>query len=309
MSTPPPDRNETPAYDETAAFLPIGAGAAATAPAARNGCAEAAHSKRHEAALNEVYRSAAPPQDQRSASLRARLEPFDSYWQAPEDVEKGYSSFYQYYKHNYLPHLPKDKAARMLVVSCGPGYLVNLLKSAGYTNVIGIDSDERKIAHARAHGLDCTTARAFEYLLDRKNEFDAIIPEQELNHLTLEEQIEFLRLCRTSLRDGGMVLVYGLNGANPLVASENLAHNIDHFNTFTEHSLHQVLELGGFDDIAVRPLSLYVFWKNPLNYVGLAFTGTAELFFRLVYKMYGKSVRVLTKKIAATAVKRPVPGT
>jgi hypothetical protein len=38
--------------------------------------------------------------------------------------------------------------------------------------------------------------------------------------------------------------------------------------------------------------------------VGLAFTGAAELFFRIVYKMYGKSVRVLTKKIAATAVKR-----
>ncbi|HEU4618309.1 MAG TPA: class I SAM-dependent methyltransferase [Gammaproteobacteria bacterium] len=239
----------------------------------------------------------------RSDRLSARLEPFDSYWQAPDDVEKGYSSFYQYYKYNYLPHLPADKAANILVVSCGPGYLVNLLKSAGYVNVVGIDSDEAKVAHARKRGLDCTTARAFEYLADRREEFDAIVPEQELNHLTLDEQLEFLGLCRRSLREGGMVLVYGLNGANPLVASENLSHNIDHFNTFTEHSLRQVLELAGFDEIAVRPLALYVFWKNPLNYVGLAFTGAVELFFRLSYKMYGKRVRVLSKKIAATAVK------
>jgi hypothetical protein len=26
-------------------------------------------------------------------ALSARLEPFDSYWQAPADVERGYSSF------------------------------------------------------------------------------------------------------------------------------------------------------------------------------------------------------------------------
>ena len=65
------------------------------------------------------------------------------------------------------------------------------------------------------------------------------------------------------------MIVYGLNGANPLVGSENLAHNIDHFNTFTDYSLRQVLQLAGFSDIRVMPLKLYVFWKNPLNYVGL----------------------------------------
>jgi 2-polyprenyl-3-methyl-5-hydroxy-6-metoxy-1,4-benzoquinol methylase len=303
MSTLLTDRNETSAAEAAdAALSSIGADAPKTM---QDG---AARNERREGTVGEAVRSTSLRHGQRSARLRARLEPFDSYWQAPDDVEKGYSSFYQYYKHNYLPHLPKDKAARMLVVSCGPGYLVNLLKSSGYTNIVGIDSDERKIAHARAHGLECTAARAFEYLIDRENEFDAIIPEQELNHLTLEEQLEFLALCRKSLREDGMVLVYGLNGANPLVASENLSHNIDHFNTFTEHSLHQVLELAGFEDIVIRPLSLYVFWKNPLNYVGLAFTGAAELFFRIVYKMYGKSVRVLTKKIAATAVKRTAEG-
>ncbi|HEX5420429.1 MAG TPA: class I SAM-dependent methyltransferase [Gammaproteobacteria bacterium] len=240
----------------------------------------------------------------RSARLSARLEPFDSYWQAPRDVEKGYSSFYAYYKHNYLPYMPRNKAARILVISCGPGYLVNLLAAQGYENVVGIDSDEQKVAYAKRRGLNCATARAFEYLANRADEFDAILPEQELNHLTLDEQIEFLSLCRRSLHAGGMMLVYGLNGANPLVASENLAHNIDHFNTFTEHSLHQVLELGGFENIVLRPLKIYVFWKNPLNYAGLAFTGAAELFFRVAYKLYGKNVKILTKKIAATAEKR-----
>ena len=82
----------------------------------------------------------------------------------------------------------------------------------------------------------------------------------------------------------GLLIVYGLNGANPLVGSENLAHNIDHFNTFTDYSLRQMLELGGFERVKVMPLKLYVFWKNPLNYVGLAVTTALELFFRACFR-------------------------
>ena len=116
--------------------------------------------------------------------------------------------------------------------------------------------------------------------------------------------ITFLQLCWCSLRRDGLLIVYGLNGANPLVGSENLAHNIDHFNTFTEYSLTQVLALAKFSEIRVLPLKLYVFWTNPLNYVGLVTTGFLELMFRAFFMLYGKSVKVLTKKIAATCRKR-----
>ncbi|HKZ72831.1 MAG TPA: hypothetical protein VJ011_02135, partial [Steroidobacteraceae bacterium] len=58
-----------------------------------------------------------------ASSLAARLEPFDSYWQAPADIETGFRAFAAYYQANYLPHLPADRQARILVVSCGPGYL------------------------------------------------------------------------------------------------------------------------------------------------------------------------------------------
>lgn len=253
----------------------------------------------------KVTRLAQGPVEAPARRLAARLEPFDSYWQAPDDVEKGYRSFAKYYEHNYLPHMPADRDAAILVVSCGPGYLVKTLADHGYRNVLGIDSDPRKIEHAARHGLRCVAAEAFPYLAERPGAFDAIVPEQELNHLTLDEQIEFLQLCRRSLRPGGLVLVYGLNGANPLVGSENLSHNIDHFNTFTEYSLKQILELGGFESPRTLPLKIYVFWKNPLNYVGLAVTGALELFFRIAYKLYGKDVKILSKKVAAVARKAP----
>lgn len=235
--------------------------------------------------------------------LSARLEPFDSYWQAPHDVEKGYRSFSQYYRANILPHVPPDRRAKILVVSCGPGYLVNLLVAEGYGDVLGIDSDPEKIAYAERRVLPCRTARAFPFLAAHPEAFDAIICEQELNHLTLEEMIDFLTLCRAGLRGGGRLFVYGLNGANPVVGAENLAHNIDHFNTFTEYSLEQVLRLAGFEEIRLLPLRLYVFWKNPANYIGLLATGLLSLSFRVCFALYGKSGRIFTKKIAATSLK------
>jgi 2-polyprenyl-3-methyl-5-hydroxy-6-metoxy-1,4-benzoquinol methylase len=235
--------------------------------------------------------------------LAARLEPFDSYWQAPKDVEKGFQSFTAYYRANYLHRLPADRNARILVVSCGPGYLVDVLVKAGYRNTVGIDSDPAKIGVALKHQLPCETAEAFPYLEARQRpEFDVIIPEQELNHLTVDETIEFLQLCRGALMPGGRVIVYAMNGANPLVGSENLSHNLDHFYNVTEYSLTQLLELGGFRDVKPFALKLYVFWKNPLNYVGLAVTTVLELSMRVIFKMYGKNVKILAKKIGAEAV-------
>jgi 2-polyprenyl-3-methyl-5-hydroxy-6-metoxy-1,4-benzoquinol methylase len=234
----------------------------------------------------------------------ARLEPFDSYWQAPKDIEKGFKSFAAYYRANYLGRLPRARDASILVVSCGPGYLVNMLREHGYTNVLGIDSDPEKIEHATRRGLPCETARAFEFLEAHGAAYDVIIPEQELNHLTLDETIDFLQLCRTALKPGGSVIVYAMNGANPLVGSENLSHNIDHFYNVTEYSLQQILELAGFREVRVFALKLYVFWKNPLNYVGLAVTSILELLMRAIFLLYGKKVRVLSKKIAASAVSR-----
>ena len=61
--------------------------------------------------------------------LTARMEPFDSFWEAPEDIESGYDRFAKFYAHNYLPRLPDNRDTRLLVISCGAGYFVSLLAS------------------------------------------------------------------------------------------------------------------------------------------------------------------------------------
>jgi len=236
--------------------------------------------------------------------LTAKIEPFDSFWEGPEDVEKGYASFFQFYKCNYLKSLPANKDAQILVISCGPGYFINLLSKEGYRNVLGIDSDPDKVNYARRRNLNCRVERAFAHLEDKKDYYDVIFCEQELNHLTKEELLVFLRLCWNALKPNGTLIVHGLNGANPITGAEALAQNFDHYNTFTEYTLRQVLKHSQFSEIKLIPLNLYLFYKNPLNYILIVLDKLYSLLFTFSFMLYGKSNRVWTKKIAASCRKR-----
>ncbi len=238
------------------------------------------------------------------ATLTAKIEPFDSFWEAPTNIEKGYGSFGTFYRHNYLRHLPTARDAHILVISCGPGYFVNLLKQEGYTRVVGIDSFPEKVEYATRRGLPCRVARAFDFLRDSPEPYDAIVAEQEINHLTKDEILLFFRLCREKLVNGGKVVVHAINGAHPIVGSESRWGNFDHYNAWTRHSLHQAMELGRFHDIEIFELKLYVFYKNPLNYVALAWDWLTRLAFTFCFRMVGKSNSLWSKKIGAVGTVR-----
>ena len=240
--------------------------------------------------------------------LTAKIEPFDSFWEAPKNIEKGFDSFGKFYRNNYLKHLPTDRNAKILVISCGYGYFVHLLKTEGFSSVSGIDSDPEKIRIATEKGLNCTVENAFPFLENPPGSFDLIIAEQEINHLTKEEILVFLNLCRKNLVKGGTLLVHSLNGANPITGSEALAQNFDHYNTLTEYSLRQILEHSGFGEVNVFPLNLYVFYNNPLNYVALLADRINALIFRINFILYGKHNRIFTKKIAAVGKKKDAAG-
>jgi len=235
--------------------------------------------------------------------MRAKIEPFDSFWEAPEDIESGYKKFGRFYKSNYLKHLPKDKNAIILVLCCGPGYFLNLLKNEGYTNVFGIDSDPEKLKYAKKKDLSCDTAHAFEFLDKTRETYDVIFVEQEICHLEKEEVLIFLNLLWKSLKENGTLMIHSLNGANPITGAEALAQNFDHYATYTEYSLRQILEHSNFHQIEVFPLKLYIFYENPLNYIGLTIDAILNTFFKLCFVFYGKANRIFSKKIAAICKK------
>ncbi|MBW2663803.1 MAG: NAD-dependent epimerase/dehydratase family protein [Deltaproteobacteria bacterium] len=235
--------------------------------------------------------------------LTAQIEPFDTFWEAPEDIEKGYAKFAKFYKRNYFKYMPENKNIRTLVVSCGAGYFIELMQNEGYTNVLGIDSDPAKVEYTQKHGLNCKVENAFPFLRNNQEPFDLIFAEQEINHLTKDEILIFLDLCRENLKEGGTLFVHSLNGANPITGAEALAQNFNHFNTFTEYSLRQVLSHAEFKDIKVFPLNLYIFYENPVNYVGMFLNAMFNTIFRIGFIFYGKENKIFSKKIAAVCKK------
>jgi SAM-dependent methyltransferase len=236
-------------------------------------------------------------------ALTAKIEPFDSFWEGPENVEKGYRSFYLFYKYNYLKYVPQNKDAKILVISCGPGYFVNMLSKEGYTNVLGIDSFPEKVKYALEKSLNCMVHEGFSFLEKNQETFDTIFCEQELNHLTKEEILVFLKLCWNSLKRDGTLICHSLNGANPITGAEALAQNFDHYNTFTEYTFRQILTYSNFQAVRIIPLNLYVFYNNPANYVAILLDRLLTLFFRFCFVLYGKENKIFTKKIAGIARK------
>ena len=236
--------------------------------------------------------------------LKAQIEPFDTFWEAPAHVEKGFSKFAKFYQRNYFKHIPKERKIRTLVISCGAGYMVELMNTEGYTDVLGIDSDPYKIAVAEQHGLNCQVANAFPFLRENKEPYDFIFAEQEINHLTKDEILLFLDLCRRNLSTGGMLCVHSLNGANPITGAEAKAQNFNHYNAFTEYSLRQILVYSGFEKIKVFQLNLYIFFENPLNYVGMTLNSIINVALRAAFIFYGKDNKIFSKKIAAIGVNK-----
>lgn len=256
--------------------------------------------------IEQQFTKASEPTAFTDEELTARMEPFDSFWEAPRDIDKGYASFAKFYAHNYLRHIPPRRDARILVISCGPGYFVNLLRERGYTAVVGIDSFPEKVEWAQRRGLPCRVARAFRFL-EENEPWDVILAEQEINHLTKEEILAFLALCRRRIVAGGTLVVHSINGTSPLTGAESRAGNFDHYNSFTEYSLNQVLEFAGFERITVFPLNLYVFWTNPLNYVAWLIDRLNTLFFTINFILVGKSARIFTKKLGAACINPMAP--
>jgi hypothetical protein len=178
------------------------------------------------------------------------------------------------------------------------------LRDLGYKNVLGIDSFPEKIEWATRRQLNCRVEFAFEFLEATPDEaYDLIWLEQEINHLTREEILDFMTLCHSKLKRGGRLISFVLNGANPITGAEALAQNFDHFNTFTEYTLRQVLGHTGFSQIEVFNLNLYVFYKNPMNYVAMGAAALLSGLFRGLFMLYGKKNKLFGKKIAATALR------
>jgi len=236
--------------------------------------------------------------------LTAIHSPFTTFCEGREDIEAGFKLFLLFHERNFWHRIPSRKDSDVLVVSSGVGYFQHSLKKWGYSNVFGVDSDDKKVKYAQRKGYDSECVDCFKFLEGVDNKYNLIFAEQELNHLTRDECLLFLRLCHKALKIDGKLIINAGNCANPIISTEYLGNNIDHYTSFTENSMKQYFSLTPFGaSIEIFPHDLYVLKRNPLNYIAKGATTAIHLLLRVLFTIYGKNNRIFTKRLGVVATK------
>lgn len=166
----------------------------------------------------------------------------------------------------WLRHLPKD--AHILDYGCADGYMLWVLHSLGYRNLMGADISESVLRHARTRlaGTSVEVRNVTSDALDDcAGRFDAIIMHQVLEHIPREEIISTLARLYDLSRPGGLISVAVPNTAS-LLGEFNFAINFPHRVNFTD-SLQQGLELAGFEraEIIFHRPQLFFSLRHPLR--------------------------------------------
>lgn len=184
-------------------------------------------------------------------------------------VQKEYKRYFQFFRYNYKKYLPQNKNAKIVDMGCGIGETVNSLKQLGYTDVVGIDFDSENVKFCVNQGLHVEQGDIYSYFKGKEKQFDVVILNDIIEHIEKKNVVSVLKDVRHSLNRGGVLLIKTVNAANPFLASASRYMDFTHEIIYDEFSIRNVLLIAGFQEkqIRVKESNLYVFWKNPFNYI------------------------------------------
>lgn len=220
------------------------------------------------------------------------------------DNTQDFSRQYQYFRKNYLKHLPSDRDAKIVDLGCGMGHFLNFLVKEKYKNYIGIDVSEENIGFCKKKNFNVALADIFEFLTDTNDTYDVIVMNDIIEHLEKSEIIRLLQLILKALHHDGRLIIKAPNAANPIMASSSRYYDFTHELIFTEESMSQVLRITGFSQVFIYPQDLYIFYYNPLNYPAKFFNFLLNRTFRILFWFYGrKTTKIFTKNLIAVAIK------
>ena len=135
-----------------------------------------------------------------------------------------------------------DKPKTVLDIGCGTGahLAYPLAERHSHTNFYGADSDTASIAFAKENFVLPNLRFSDDLDSFPEQRFQMIIASEVLEHV--EDPVEFLSTMRSSLADGGKVLLTVPNGYGP---AETLASS-PHINFFSYGALNALISASGF---------------------------------------------------------------
>ena len=157
------------------------------------------------------------------------------------------------YGYDYGKLLPSDKTAKILDIGCGAGHLLYYLDKKGYKNYKGIDVSPEQVEFVKANITEkVELTDAFEYLKDVKDEYDVIVGNDIIEHITKRRSILFMDLIYAALKPNGMCLLKTGNMSAPFALSLRYI-DITHETGFTKESLVQLFKVANFQRVEIYP--------------------------------------------------------
>lgn len=164
---------------------------------------------------------------------------------------------FPYYRSCFSRSLPQDKDLAILDVGCGMGHALLFLRELGYSNISGIEVDEKQVKSAKNLGAPVElVSDVVKYLDERANRFSLIICLDVLEHVRREQQLAYLKAMRAALIPAGQLLLTVPN-ANSTFAARWRYNDWTHHTSFTEHSIDWILWNAGFAEIEVNEVEFH----------------------------------------------------
>jgi 2-polyprenyl-3-methyl-5-hydroxy-6-metoxy-1,4-benzoquinol methylase/glycosyltransferase involved in cell wall biosynthesis len=169
--------------------------------------------------------------------------------------EAAYLSTVPYYKTELKPLLPVNRESRIVDIGTGFGHLPRYLLENGYLHVGAVDSSAellRQVTEYLGKGPEFLIHQgALEFLQGKPGSFDVITCFDVVEHINPQRQQEMIQAVFQALKPGGRVILRTPNMAN-ILGIYSRYMDLTHVHGFTEFSLFQLLQNGGFTNPQVH---------------------------------------------------------
>jgi 2-polyprenyl-3-methyl-5-hydroxy-6-metoxy-1,4-benzoquinol methylase len=174
-------------------------------------------------------------------------------------IEQEYANLYFWNNKHIGAFLPKNKESKILDIGCGLGQNLYTFSQLGYINTRGIDISPECVAFCEKKGFHTEKVSAEDYLKDKNDFFDVITIYHVVEHIKKEQIINFLKLLRNSLKEGGSLVINIPNGNNAIGGIHDRYVDITHEILYTPESMREILLLAGFthENIVIKELVAY----------------------------------------------------
>jgi SAM-dependent methyltransferase len=171
-----------------------------------------------------------------------------------DSLESAFAERAVHYDEILGNFLPADRELRCLDLACGFGNWLYFLRSKGFRNAIGVDTDPEQIKLAKLLDLPAVERDARE-ALERPDYYGMISAIDLLEHLDKNDAVRLLQAVFRSLIVNG-VLIMQMPCADGFRGAHDACNDLTHRWAASSNMLHQLLVTVGFSRVEVIDPSL-----------------------------------------------------